>query len=117
MRMLKWLLAFGPIALVLDQIGANPILVFLASAIAIVPLAGLMGDATEALAGPRADPGGAAERDPGECTRNHHRSVRTSEGPIGVVKSSLTGSIVGNLLFGLGNLDVRGGGEVPDPEV
>jgi Ca2+:H+ antiporter len=38
-----------PVAIGLSWSRANPILVFLASALAIVPLAGLMGDATEAL--------------------------------------------------------------------
>ena len=47
---LNWLLVFIPIGAGLSWLGANPVLVFLASALAIVPLAGLMGDATEALA-------------------------------------------------------------------
>ena len=47
---LNWLLVFLPIGIGLNWFGASPILVFLASALAIVPLAGLMGDATEALA-------------------------------------------------------------------
>ena len=47
---LNWLLAFIPIAFTLEWMGANPILVFLTSALAIVPLAGLMGEATEVLA-------------------------------------------------------------------
>ncbi len=47
---LNWLLVFLPIGIGLSWFGASSILVFLASALAIVPLAGLMGDATEALA-------------------------------------------------------------------
>ena len=47
---LNWLLVFLPIGIGLNWFGASPILVFLTSALAIVPLAGLMGDATEALA-------------------------------------------------------------------
>ncbi len=47
---LNWLLVFIPVAIALDWMQFNPILVFAASALAIVPLAGLMGDATEALA-------------------------------------------------------------------
>ena len=45
---LNWLLAFIPVALALDWWGASPIVVFATSALGIVPLAGLMGDATEA---------------------------------------------------------------------
>src|SRR5262245_64603667 len=47
---LNWLLAFIPIALGLHWYGANPIVVFAASALALVPLAALMGEATDALA-------------------------------------------------------------------
>jgi len=44
-----YLLVLLPIALVLDYVGANPVLVFLTSALAIVPLARLIGEATEQL--------------------------------------------------------------------
>lgn len=47
---LNWLLLFIPIALGLAWFDVNPIVVFVAAALAIVPLAGLMGDATETLA-------------------------------------------------------------------
>ena len=47
---LNWLLAFIPVAIAIHWYGANPIVVFAASALALVPLAGLMGDATDALA-------------------------------------------------------------------
>ena len=56
---LNWLLVFIPIGVGLDWFGADPILVFLTSALAIVPLAGLMGDATEALPGTWGRPSGA----------------------------------------------------------
>src|SRR5690348_7035430 len=44
------LLAF-PATLALKLAGANPLLVFIGSALAIIPLAGIMGTATESLAG------------------------------------------------------------------
>ena len=44
---MNWLLVFIPIGLTLDSLGYSPMLVFLASALAIVPLAKLMGDATQ----------------------------------------------------------------------
>ena len=47
---MNWLLVFIPIGLTLDSLGYSPMLVFLASALAIVPLAKFMGDATEVLA-------------------------------------------------------------------
>src|SRR6476646_6516486 len=46
---LNWLLVCIPLALGLDWYGASPTAVFCASALAIVPLAGLMGEATEQL--------------------------------------------------------------------
>src|SRR5512135_2094428 len=78
---LNWLLVFLPIGIGLNWFGVNPILVFPASALAIVPLAGLMGDATEALArflGPTV--GGllnATLGSPGD----HHRFLRPPRGP------------------------------------
>ena len=47
---LNWLLVFIPVALALHWSGANPIVVFATSALAVVPLAALMGEATDALA-------------------------------------------------------------------
>ena len=46
---LYWLLAAVPVAAVLDIVHANGLAVFLASAVAIIPLAGLLGRATESL--------------------------------------------------------------------
>lgn len=46
---LRWLLAFVPIGLALAWFDAPPIFVFAATVLGIVPLAGLMGDATESL--------------------------------------------------------------------
>lgn len=44
---LNWVLIFIPIAFGLDWFGANPIIVFLASEAAIIPLASLMEQATK----------------------------------------------------------------------
>ena len=51
---LDWLLIFVPIALVLRFVPAfsNPTALFICSAIAIIPVAGWIGHATEALAAP-----------------------------------------------------------------
>ncbi len=100
---LNWLLVFLPIGIGLNWFGANPILVFLASALAIVPLAGLMGDATEALAkflGPTV--GGLLNASLGNAPEIIISGFALHAGLVNVVKSSLTGSIIGNLLFGLG---------------
>src|SRR3974390_1968546 len=107
---LNWLLVFIPIALGLDWFGAGPILVFAASALAIVPLAGLMGDATEALAkflGPTV--GGLLNATLGNAPEIIISGFALHKGLIEMVKSSLTGSIIGNLLFGLGVSFFAGG--------
>ena len=107
---LNWLLVFVPIAVVLDRVGASPILVFPASALAIVPLAALMGDATEALArflGPTV--GGLLNATLGNAPEIIISSFALHAGLVDMVKSSLTGSILGNLLFGLGISFFAGG--------
>ena len=118
----NWLLLFIPIAIVLDWLHFNPILVFAASALAIVPLAGLMGDATEALSeylGPTL--GGLLNATLGNAPEIIISLFALRRGLIGIVKSSLTGSIIGNLLFGLGLSMVAGGLKVKtqtfDPRV
>jgi Ca2+:H+ antiporter len=119
---LNWLLIFIPVAIVLDWIGVNPILLFVVSALGIVPLAGLMGDATEALAkylGPTL--GGLLNATLGNAPEIIISLFALNRGLIGIVKSSLTGSIIGNLLLGLGLSMVAGGIKVKtqtfDPRV
>ena len=110
---LHWLLVFIPVAIALDYLKFDPILVFVASALAIVPLAGLMGDATEALAeylGPTV--GGLLNATLGNAPEIIISLFALNRGLIGIVKSSLTGSIIGNLLLGLGLSMVAGGMKV-----
>ena len=107
---LNWLLAFIPFAIILRWYGANPIVVFAASALAIVPLAGLMGDATEALAGFLGPTiGGLLNATLGNAPEIIIASFALHAGLVHMVKSSLTGSIIGNLLFGLGAAFFAGG--------
>ncbi len=107
---LNWLLVFLPIGIGLNWFGANPILVFSTSALAIVPLAGLMGDATESLAkflGPTI--GGLLNATLGNAPEIIISGFALHAGLVDMVKSSLTGSIIGNLLFGLGLAFFAGG--------
>jgi Ca2+:H+ antiporter len=100
---LNWLLVFIPIALFLRWTKQDPIFVFAASALAIVPLAALMGDATEALAeflGPTW--GGLLNATLGNAPEIIISIFALQDGLVEIVKSSLTGSILGNLLFGMG---------------
>ena len=47
---LEWLLAFLPVAVVLEIAHGDPVLIFATAGLAILPLAGLIGHATEELA-------------------------------------------------------------------
>ena len=108
---LNWLLVFIPVAIVLDWMKVDPILLFAVSALAIVPLAGLMGDATEALAeylGPTL--GGLLNATLGNAPEIIISLFALHRGLIGIVKSSLTGSIIGNLLAWSGAFDVSPAG-------
>jgi Ca2+:H+ antiporter len=107
---LKYLLILIPVAIGLSWSRANPILVFLASALAIVPLAGLMGDATEALArflGPTV--GGLLNASLANAPEIIISGFALHAGLVNMVKSSLTGSIIGNVLLGLGVSFFAGG--------
>ena len=113
LKKLNWLLVFIPIAIVLSRIGSNSILVFATAALAIVPLAGLMGEATEVLAeylGPTL--GGLLNATLGNAPEIIIALFALHRGLVDVVKASITGSIVGNLLFGLGASMVAGGVKV-----
>jgi Ca2+:H+ antiporter len=87
-----------------------PTLLFFASAVAIIPLAGWMGRATEELSektGPAL--GGLLNASFGNATELIIALVALSKGLTDVVKASLTGSIIGNLLLVLGASILAGG--------
>jgi Ca2+:H+ antiporter len=110
---LNWLLVFIPVAIACDWFNFNPIVVFVMAALGIVPLAGLMGDATEALAeylGPTL--GALLNATLGNAPEIIISLFALKRGLIGIVKSSLTGSIIGNLLLGLGLSMIAGGVKV-----
>ncbi|HUI40574.1 MAG TPA: cation transporter, partial [Terriglobia bacterium] len=97
-------LALVAAAGLLGVLGARPSLTFAVSALALVPLAGLLGRATEQLAehiGPAA--GGLVNATLGNLTELIIGLLALERGEIEVVKASITGSIIGNLLlvFGL----------------
>ena len=107
---LNVLLVAIPVALVLHFTGGSPFLIFLFAAIGIIPLAGILGDATEALsehAGPTI--GGILNATMGNATELIIGFFALRAGHIEVVKASLTGSIIGNLLLVLGLAIIAGG--------
>ncbi|MCR4413195.1 MAG: calcium/proton exchanger, partial [Thermoguttaceae bacterium] len=109
---LYWLLAALPLAVVLEGLHAGGMWVFLVSGAAIVPLAGLMGRATENLAetlGPGI--GGLLNATFGNAAELIIAIVAISKGPemYPWVKASITGSIIGNILLVLGLSTFVGG--------
>jgi Ca2+:H+ antiporter len=107
---MEMLLVLIPIAVVLRLAGANPAAVFLVSAAAIIPLAGFMGRATEELAR-HAGPGigGLLNVTFGNATELIIAFAAMQAGLMDVVKASLTGSVIGNLLLVLGLSMLAGG--------
>ncbi len=106
----NWLLACVPIAIALWWVGADPIAVFAVSTAALVPLAGLAGQATEALAtymGPAW--GGLLNASLGNAPEIIIGFFALRQGLVKVVKASLVGSIIGNLLLALGISMFAGG--------
>ncbi len=107
---LEWLLVFVPIAVVLELIHGSATAIFVISAVAILPLAGLIGHATEDLAarvGPQK--GGLLNATFGNVTELIIAFFLILEGELEVVKASITGSIIGNVLLVLGAAFLVGG--------
>ncbi|MDD1752245.1 MAG: calcium/proton exchanger [Methanotrichaceae archaeon] len=110
MRGLQLLLLFLPVALLAQWASMNDIIVFAASALAIIPLAKLLGEATEVLAektGPRI--GGLLNATFGNAAELIITLSAIRAGQIQLVLASLTGSILGNLLLVLGFAMLLGG--------
>lgn len=109
-------LVIAPIALALDHLGANPVIVFATAALAIVPLASLLGTATENLArylGPTI--GGLLNATLGNAPEIIISMLALSKGLVDVVKASITGSLIGNLLLSLGLAMVVAGTRTKKP--
>jgi len=109
-KILNALFIFVPIAIWLGLTESSPSSVFLVSCVAIIPLAGLMGRGTEHLTrhvGPGL--GGLISSSFGNAAELILAFIALREGHIDVVKASLTGSIIGNMLLVLGLAMLLGG--------
>src|SRR5206468_4883689 len=107
---LNWLLLAVPAAFVLELTDADPAYIFISSALAIVPLAGWMGRATEWMAerlGARI--GGLLNATFGNAAELIIAIMALRAGLHEVVKASITGSIIGNILLVLGVALLTGG--------
>ncbi len=107
---LDLLLIFIPVTIVLAFVQRDHLGVFISAALAIVPLAGLLGRATEHLtAHVGAGVGGLLNASLGNAAEFIIALAALREGLHDVVKASLTGSILGNILLVLGASMIAGG--------
>jgi len=106
----RWLLVAIPVSWVLAWLGAPALAVFAAAGLAVVPLAAEMGVATEVLAARTgAATGGLLNATFGNAAELIVAVVALRAGLVDLVKASLIGSILGNLLLILGLALVAGG--------
>jgi Ca2+:H+ antiporter len=110
MNYLLLLLVFIPVAVLASLLGWSPVIVFGAAAVAVVPLASLIGASTEELAlrtGPRV--GGLLNATMGNAAELIIAIFAIKAGLLELVKASITGSILGNILLVLGASIFLGG--------
>ena len=103
-RILKAMLIFVPIALIADFVlHLPPVPIFILAALGVIPLADLIGEATEELAvhtGPKL--GGLLNATLGNAAELIITIFALREGLFELVRASITGSILGNVLLVLG---------------
>jgi Ca2+:H+ antiporter len=114
-RLILWCsLALAPVAFAVDRAGGGDVLVFVLAAAALIPLAWLIGEATEHAAhhtGPGI--GGFLNATFGNAPELIIALFAVADGLPEVVRGSLSGSVVGNLLLVLGfSLAFGGRGEL-----
>jgi Ca2+:H+ antiporter len=110
MRPVYFLGIFIPVAIAVELAHASPTLVFGAAALGVIPCAAVMGEATEAIAA-RTGPGigGLLNVTFGNAPELIIAFFALAEGLQEVVKASLVGSIIGNVLLVLGASMIVGG--------
>lgn len=99
-----------PIALIAEYSALDSLWIFIFSAVSVIPLAGYIGTATESLAartGPKI--GGLLNATLGNAAELIITLAAIRAGLLDLVKASITGSILGNLLLVLGFAMVMGG--------
>ncbi len=110
MRPVFWLGVFIPVAIAVELAHADPVIVFGAAALGVIPCAAVMGDATEAIAA-RTGPGigGLLNVTFGNAPELIIAFFALIEGLQEVVKASIVGSIIGNVLLVMGASMLIGG--------
>ena len=112
---LDWLLICVPIAMIMRwAVPVSPTWLFIVACLAVIPLAGWMGRATEHLAEKVGEGiGGLLNATFGNAAELIIALIALQKGLYGVVKASITGSIIGNILLVLGLSFVAGGIKYP----
>jgi Ca2+:H+ antiporter len=107
---INWLLAFVPVTLALEHLHARPPLVFFSAALAIVPIAALIVHSTEHLATYTGQAvGGLLNATFGNAPELIIALVALKAGLLDMVRASLAGAILANLLLALGVAFLLGG--------
>ena len=110
MKYLYLLLMFIPVTIAGKIMGFSDPMLFICSSLAIIPLAGVMGKSTDDIAcfcGQKI--GGLLNATFGNATELIIAFVAMKEGMFDVVKASLAGSVIGNILLVLGMSMLAGG--------
>lgn len=109
-KVLLYMLVFVPICFVAEWLHLHPVIVFVTSGLAIIPLAAWIANSTEEIAavvGPSL--GGLLNATFGNATEMIIAIVALHAGLVEVVKASITGTIIANLLLALGAAIFLGG--------
>lgn len=110
MKLLRYLLIFIPISFIAKFMHASGTIMFLLACLSIIPLAGLMGEGTEEISfytGPKI--GGFLNGTFGNATELIISFFALKKGLFEVVKSSIAGAVIGNVLLVIGASMLAGG--------
>lgn len=110
MKILKYMLIFIPISFIAKFMNASGTIMFLLACLSIIPLAGLIGEGTEEISfysGPKI--GGFLNGTFGNATELIISIFALKEGLFEVVKSSIAGAVIGNILLVIGASMLFGG--------
>ena len=110
MKFLKYMLIFIPISFIAKFMNASGSVMFILSCLSIIPLAGLMGEGTEEISfysGPKI--GGFLNGTFSNATELIISFFALKQGLFDIVKSSIAGAVIGNVLLVVGASMLAGG--------
>ena len=110
MKILRYMLIFIPISIIAKFLNISDSIMFILACLSIIPLAGLIGECTEEISfysGPKI--GGFLNGTFGNATELIISFFALKEGLFDVVKSSIAGAVIGNILLVIGASMLAGG--------